>query len=73
MRARVAGLSAHAQGKTNTAPARKAFLDRFERQVDPEGQLTPQERYKRAEQAKRAHMTALSMKAVAARRRRAEG
>lgn len=38
-----------------TAPARKALLDRFERQVDPEGTLDPAERARRANHARRAH------------------
>ncbi len=33
MQARVAAHRLHAAGKTNTAPARKAFMDRFEREV----------------------------------------
>ena len=39
LRARLAAHALHAQGGTNTAPARKAFLGRFERQVDPDGTL----------------------------------
>lgn len=34
-----------------TAPARKAAMDRYERQVDPEGTLDPAERARRAEHA----------------------
>ena len=49
MRSRIATHRVHAAGKTNTAPARKAFLDRFEREVDPEGTLSPAERHKGAE------------------------
>jgi hypothetical protein len=37
-----------------TAPARRAALQRFERQVDPDGTLNPAERRRRAEQAMRA-------------------
>jgi hypothetical protein len=39
LRARLAAHSMHAQGKTNTAPARKAFLNRFEFEVDPDKAL----------------------------------
>lgn len=39
-----------------TWPARKAALDRFEREVDPDGLLRPQERAKRAEWARRAYI-----------------
>ena len=51
-----------------TRPAREAFLKRFEKEVDPEGQLPPDERYRRAEHAKRAYMLRLAKRAVAARR-----
>lgn len=56
-RARLAALSRWAQqdGSKGTAPAREAFLARFEREVDPEGRLAPAERTRRAEAAKRAH------------------
>lgn len=49
-------------------PAREAFLKRFETAVDPDGQLPPDERYRRAEHAKRAYMLRLAKKAVAVRR-----
>lgn len=57
----------HAQGKTNTRPARAAWLRKFEREVDPRGELNPAERARRAEYARRAYMTRLSAKGVAAR------
>jgi hypothetical protein len=44
-----------------TAGARKAFLDRFERQVDPDGLLPPAERAKRAANARKAYMSRLSL------------
>jgi hypothetical protein len=53
-----------------TAPAARAFLDRFEREVDPENKLTVQERAKRAEWARKAYYQRLAMKSAAARRRR---
>jgi rubrerythrin len=53
-----------------TWPARKAALDRFEREVDPDGVLTPEERAKRAEWARKAHMQRLALKSAAARQRR---
>ncbi|WP_082961578.1 hypothetical protein [Mycobacterium sp. 852002-51152_SCH6134967] len=53
-----------------TSPARKAAVDRFEREVDPDGMLTPQERAKRAEWARKAHMQRMAMKSAAARQRR---
>jgi hypothetical protein len=67
LRARVAAHSMHAQGKTNTAPATKAFLDRFEREVDPESVLPPEERAKRAEHARKAYFSKLAFKSARAR------
>ena len=52
-----------------TAPARAAFLDRFEREVDPEGVLAPQERARRAEHARKAYFTRLALKSARARRK----
>jgi hypothetical protein len=59
-----------ANRSARTQPARKAFLDRFEREVDPDGELPPDERQRRAEHAKRAYMLRLAKRAVAARRAR---
>lgn len=56
-----------------TAPARKAALDKFERQVDPAGTLAPAERAKRAEHARKAHFKRMGLKSAQARRRRAAG
>lgn len=53
-----------------TAPARKAFLDRFERAVDPDGQLSADERSKRAANLKRAHFRELALRSAQARRSR---
>ena len=53
-----------------TAAARKAALDRFEREVDPEGVLPPGERALRAEHARKAYFTRLALKSSQARRRR---
>jgi hypothetical protein len=55
-----------------TAPGRKAFMvDRFEREVDPDSVLEPQERAKRAASARKAYFCRLSLKAAQARRRKA--
>jgi hypothetical protein len=54
-----------------TAPAREAFLTRFERAVDPDGTLDPRERARRAEYQKRAYFTRLALKSAEARRRKA--
>lgn len=53
-----------------TANARKAALDRFEKQVDPDGILPPAERAKRAEHARKAYFIRLALKSAQARRRR---
>ena len=53
-----------------TKPARKAFLDRFEREVDPEGKLPAEERRQRARHAMRAHMLRLAKRSAIARQKR---
>jgi hypothetical protein len=74
--ARMAAHLLHAQisdPTEHTAPARAAFLSRFEREVDPDGVLDPQERARRAEHAKKAYFIKLALasrKARAAKRRR---
>lgn len=71
---RLAAHALHAQVEDPTAhtkPARDAFMARFEREVDPEGKLTPKERARRAEHAKKAHFTRLALKSAQARRRKA--
>ena len=69
--ARIGAHALHAAGKTNTAPARAAFLDRFERQVDPDGVLSADERARRAGHAKQAYFTRLALKSAQARRKHA--
>jgi hypothetical protein len=44
----------------------------FEREVDPEGKLSTQERAKRAEWAHKAYFQRLAMKSAAAHQRRKE-
>ena len=57
-----------------TANGRRTFLDKFEREVDPEGKLSPAERAKRAEHKRKAHFQRLALKSARARRlRRARG
>jgi hypothetical protein len=53
-----------------TRPAREAFLKRFEKEVDPDGSLSPEERRQRAEHAKRAYMLQLAKRSAAARKAR---
>ncbi len=50
-----------------TARARAAFLERFERQVDPDGTMPAEERERRAHQLMRAHMISLARKRAAKR------
>ena len=53
-----------------TTPGHKAFLDRFEKQVDPDGELPPSERVRRAEHARKASFARLALKSARARRAR---
>lgn len=74
MQARIAAHSLHAQydSRELTAAGRKAFMDSFERKVDPEGVLDPAERRRRADHARKAHFTAMALKSAQARRQRRE-
>ncbi len=67
LHARVADPTAH------TAAARKVFLSRFEREVDPEGVLEQQERARRAEHAKKVYFLKLAAASSKARSTRREG
>ncbi len=51
-----------------TAPARRGLIAKFEREVDPDGELNPAERSKRVERAQLAHMNRMSLAAAAKRR-----
>lgn len=68
-RGRMGAHRVHALGLTNTAPARAAFDARFEREVDPEGTLTPEERTKRAGHARKLYFAQLAVKSAKARKR----
>jgi hypothetical protein len=73
MRAKIAAHKrwAHTEDRTAaTAAARRGLLDKFERQVDPEGTLLPAERAKRAESARKEHYARMALKSARARRRR---
>ena len=56
-----------------TAPARAAFLDRFEREVDPDGVLDPAERARRAEHAKKSNFLRLAFQSAKARAKSTDG
>jgi hypothetical protein len=70
LRGRLGGLTTAARGHVNTAPAREAFLARFEREVDPAGTLSPAERARRADAARRLHMSRLAYRSVRSRSKR---
>lgn len=53
-----------------TAKARQANLDRWDRIVDPGGELDPALRSKLAANAKSAHYTRMALKSAQARRRK---
>lgn len=67
-------LHAHvADPAAHTAPARAEFNARFERQVDPDNVLSPEERSRRAGHARRAYFAALALRSARARSARATG
>ena len=78
-RAAIARLAAHTSWANTpdpgarTAPARAAAFARFEREVDPDGVLSPAERARRAESARKAYFTRLALRSAQARRRNRTG
>lgn len=75
-RASIAALELHAQRDSveHTAPARAASpgqLPYWEHIVDPDGELTPDERRRRAELKRRAHFKRLALRSAQARAARA--
>lgn len=70
LQARMAAHVLHSRydSKKLTAPARRAFDARFEKEVDPDGTLPPDERLRRAEAAKKAYFLRLALKSARARR-----
>lgn len=77
-RRRRARIAAHASWANTadrtarTAAGTKAFLDRFERQVDPEGVLPEETRAAMAKHARTAYMLQLAERSAVARRRRGQ-
>ena len=71
IRGKLGAYSLHAQGLTNTAPARKAFNQRFLDEVDPDRTLPETERNRRATAARKAYYARLALKSAQARRRKA--
>jgi len=64
LRSRLAAYQLHAthDPKETTKKAREAFAARFEREVDPDGLLSPDERARRADAARRAYFTRLALR-----------
>lgn len=72
--ARIGANSSWAQTRdwtSRTAPARQAFMARFEREVDPDGELDPEVRAKRADAAMRAYMGRLAKRRQKSQKRAA--
>jgi hypothetical protein len=74
-RSLIARLAAHeswawtTDPSARTEPARRALLERFEREVDPDGLLSPAERARRAGHARKAYFTRLALRSAQARRK----
>jgi hypothetical protein len=51
----------------HTAPGRAAFLDRFEKQADPDGTLAPEVRARLATHLRKQHFKTLALKSSRAR------
>ncbi len=74
LRARIAAHSkwaCTADTTAATAAARTAFLDRFEREIDPDGLLSPEDRARMAQHARKAYFSKLALKSARARRKKA--
>jgi hypothetical protein len=69
--ARIGGLTRAAlyDGREVTKAARRGFMARFEDEVDPDRQLSPDERQRRAQAAMRAHMARLALRSAKSRRK----
>ena len=76
-RTQIAKLAAHTRWaheedrSAATRPAREGMQRKFERLVDPDGVLPPDELEKRVDSARRAHFQRLALKSAQARRRKA--
>jgi hypothetical protein len=72
----IARIAAHGRWSTvsdrtaATAAARQAASDRFGKLVDPDGVLSPDERARRADAARTAHMLKMSLRSAQARKTR---
>lgn len=66
---RIGAYALHAQGRTNTGPARIAFWGKFEREVDPDGILPEGERQRRATAARKEHYARMGLKSAQKKKR----
>lgn len=72
LQARIAAYRMHSMhDPRDTAREARAFLAKFEREVDPDNRLPEPERRRRAEAAKKAYFNALALKSALARQARA--
>ena len=71
-RARIGAHALHAQhdSRVTSKPGRDAWLAGFEKQVDPDGVLSPEERARRAGHARQSYMAKLALRSARARRKR---
>lgn len=71
LRGRIGAYRLHAthDPKETTKAARTAFLARFELEVDPDGLLSPTERARRADSARKAYFAKLAHQSAKSRRR----
>lgn len=72
LRATIAAHKKHAKYDPveSTAAARSAFLNRFEKEADPDGTLDPAERERRAGHLRKAYFAQLAFKSAKVRRER---
>lgn len=72
VRARIGAYAMHARNdpRETTRAGRAAFLARFEREGDPDGVLSEEERLRRAVAARRAYFARLALASSRARRAR---
>ena len=75
LRARAAAYAMHAKhgSKKAALKGQAALLAKFERQVDPDGLLAPEERRHRALHARRAYMVSLALASSRSRRTKRGG
>lgn len=72
LRGRIGAYLVHSRHDSRqlTAPARAAFLRRFEVEVDPDGMLPADERHRRAGMARKAYFARLALKSARERAKR---